>query len=211
MFAASSLSLLVAVVPLAPRSRAAERRAVAGRRCTPAQRAVARCPRSAPRQLRRGQYGGTGTARRVRGRAAGRLRVRGCRMPRPSALAPGTALAEVDLVGTKSFAEVVDKVRAAAAKPPKAPGCSRLGPESLAGQGDAAPPRAVGFVPDHPAWIACRRPRRSANGLMLRAAGIEKGFGAERRRNPVRRRRRIRPALVDNAMEPVQPPALTSE
>jgi predicted amidohydrolase YtcJ len=129
----------------------------------------------------------------------------------------GSALAEVDLVGTASFAEVVAKAKAAAAKLPKGSWVVGRGwDQNDWPAGERALPhhrQLSAEVPDHPVWLTRVDGHAGlANLLVLRGAGIQKGsqapsggeilFDGDGEPTGV---------LVDAAMGAVREPALTAE
>lgn len=95
----------------------------------------------------------------------------------------GTSFAELDLVGARSFAEVVETVRAAAAKQPK--GSWVLGRgwnQELWAEGQRAMPHhreLSAAVPDHPVWLVRVDGHAGlANQLVLTGTGIVRGSQA---------------------------------
>ncbi|MFY9345068.1 MAG: amidohydrolase [Planctomycetota bacterium] len=129
----------------------------------------------------------------------------------------GTALAELDLVGTASFAEIVTKVRAAAAKLPKGTWVLGRGwDQNDWPEGQRALPHhrlLSDAVPDHPVWLTRVDGHAGiANALVLAGAGVKAGsqspsggeilFDGDGAPTGV---------LVDAAMTAVRPPALTED
>lgn len=129
----------------------------------------------------------------------------------------GTSLAEVDLVGTRSYAEVIERVRTAAARRPKGSWVLGRGwdqndwPE---GQREMPHHRELSAaVPDHPVWLTRVDGHAGlANGLVLAGAGLGKGAtsasGGEILLDGDGQPTGV---LVDHAMAAVRPPAATDD
>ncbi len=127
----------------------------------------------------------------------------------------GSSLCEVNLVGTRSFAEVVDKTKQAAAKLPKGTWVLGRGWDQEDWAEKAMPHhrQLSAAIPDHPVWLVRIDGHAGlANELVLRGAGIEKGaqsasggeilFDGDGQPTGV---------LVDEAMNAVPRPALAAD
>lgn len=125
----------------------------------------------------------------------------------------GTALAEVDLVGTTSFAEVVERAAAKAATLPKGEWVLGRGWDQNDWADTAMPQHAAlsAAIPDHPVWLTRIDGHAGlANAAALAVAGITRDtraagggevlFDAEGEPTGV---------LVDQAMHAIRPPGLT--
>ena len=127
----------------------------------------------------------------------------------------GTSLAEVNLVGTRSFDEVIERTAAAAGKLPKGHWVLGRGWDQNDWQDKAMPNHAElsAAVPDHPVWLVRidgHAGLLNLRGLLLSGvrAGNEAPSGGEilfdERGEPTG-------VLVDAAMKAVPEPSLTSE
>ena len=127
----------------------------------------------------------------------------------------GTSLAEVDLVGTRSLDEVIERTAAAAGKLPKGRWVLGRGWDQNDWQDKAMPNHAElsAAVPDHPVWLVRidgHAGLLNLRGLLLSGvrAGSEAPSGGEilfdERGEPTG-------VLVDAAMKAVPEPSLTSE
>ena len=127
----------------------------------------------------------------------------------------GTALAEVNLVGTRSFDEVIERTVAAAGKLPKGQWVLGRGWDQNDWQEKAMPHHAElsAAVPDHPVWLVRidgHAGLLNLRGLMLSGvrAGTEAPSGGEILCDEGGEPTGV---LVDAAMKAVPEPSLTSE
>lgn len=127
----------------------------------------------------------------------------------------GSALVEVDLVGTTSFAQVVAKAKAAAAKLPKGSWVLGRGWDQNDWPDTAMPHHRelTAAVPDHPVWLVRVDGHAGlANQLVLTGAGIgpesQSPSGGEILRDAEGKPTGV---LVDAAMAAVAVPELTAE
>ncbi len=127
----------------------------------------------------------------------------------------GSALTEVDLVGTKSFAEVVERASAAAAKLPKGSWVLGRGWDQNRWPGKAMPNHRElsAAVPDHPVWLVRVDGHAGiANARVLAAGGVDRHAvapsGGEILKDADGEPTGV---LVDTAMQAVPEPALAVE
>lgn len=173
-------------------------------------------------EVRHGRYVAAGSVQGANDDAAevtlpGAFVVPGLQDAHGHLLGLGSGMVEVDLVGTTSYRQVVERVQAAAAKLPKGTWVRGRGwNQEHWPEGQRAMPHhreLSAAVPDHPVWIVRIDGHAGlANSLVLDAAGIGPGapqpsggeilFDGEGKPTGV---------LVDNAMDAVRPPAFTGE
>ena len=126
----------------------------------------------------------------------------------------GTALAEVDLIGTTSFDEVIARAAAKAASLPKGEWVLGRGWDQNDWPDTTMPHHAAlsAAIPDHPVWLARVDGHAGlANLCALEHAGItrdtEAPAGGEIQRDPAGEPTGV---LVDSAMAAIAPPAPTA-
>jgi predicted amidohydrolase YtcJ len=126
----------------------------------------------------------------------------------------GSTFFEVDLVGTTSYAQVVDKAKALAAKLPKGSWVRGRGwDQNDWGEGEKVMPNHAALsaaIPDHPVWLVRIDGHAGlANALVLAGSGITRA-SADPSGGEILRDANGEPTgvLVDNAMDAVRTPGL---